>query len=211
MSVPGQAPTALRGATRQPGLTLGPRALATTARIVDAARELFLEQGFAGTTIEQIAERAGVSKASFYTYFPTKRDAFVSIGRDAYRSIMEVIDAFEALEAPIGRGAIEAWVARYWAFMEDFGAFILVAPTAGPSDEELRRAGRATQLRAARKLGRSLRACQRHPSGDDAALGLSVLAMLERACFFARVAALELDEAALLSAQSDLIEQLLLR
>ena len=88
---------------------------------------------------------------------------------------------------------------------------ILDAPTAGPSDEELRRAGRATQLRAARKLGRSLRACQRHPSGDDAALGLSVLAMLERAWFFARVAALELDEAALLSAQSDLIEQLLLR
>lgn len=40
----------------------------------EAAAELFLEQTYAGTTIEQIARRAGVSRNTFFNYFPTKSD-----------------------------------------------------------------------------------------------------------------------------------------
>ena len=197
--------------TRQPALTLGPRGQATTALILDAARALFLEQGFAGTTIEQITERAGVSKASFYTYFPSKRDAFLAIGQDAYRSIMEVIDAAEEMPIPASRAAIERWVQTHWTFMEDFGAFILVAPTTGPADEELRALSQAVQLRAARHLGRSLGARQLRPQVGDVELGLALLAMLERAWYFARVLDLPIDLAALQARQCDLIELLLAR
>ena len=197
--------------TRQPAVTLGPRARATSARILSSARGLFLEQGFNGTTIEQIAERAGVSKASFYTYFPTKRDAFLALGRDAYRSIMEVIDAFDEVPTPATRADIEGWVGRYWDFMEEFGAFIIVAVTVGPSDEQLRSASRTVQLRAARHLGRSLRSRQDHPTSDEEALGLCILAMLERAWYFAAVAGLPTDPHELQAAQCDLIEALLHR
>ena len=47
---------------------------ATRLAIRDAAMRLFGEQGFAGTTIDQIAEAADVSRATVFTYFPTKEE-----------------------------------------------------------------------------------------------------------------------------------------
>jgi AcrR family transcriptional regulator len=40
----------------------------------DAATELFLEQGYEATTVDDIARRAGVSRATFFNYFPAKGD-----------------------------------------------------------------------------------------------------------------------------------------
>jgi AcrR family transcriptional regulator len=48
--------------------------LATRAAIHDAAMRLYGEQGFARTTVDQIAEAADVSRATVFTYFPTKED-----------------------------------------------------------------------------------------------------------------------------------------
>lgn len=42
--------------------------------LADAASELFLENGYAGTTVDQIAQRAGVSRATFFNYFAGKAD-----------------------------------------------------------------------------------------------------------------------------------------
>lgn len=46
----------------------------TLVAIQDAALELFAEHGFETTTVEQIAERAEVSTATFFRYFRTKSD-----------------------------------------------------------------------------------------------------------------------------------------
>ena len=46
----------------------------TLLAIQDAALELFAEQGFENTTVEQIAERAEVSNATFFRYFKAKSD-----------------------------------------------------------------------------------------------------------------------------------------
>jgi AcrR family transcriptional regulator len=42
--------------------------------LADAAGELFLEQGYGRTTVDQIAARAGVSRATFFNYFAAKSD-----------------------------------------------------------------------------------------------------------------------------------------
>lgn len=49
----------------------------TKGRIVDAAWELFYEQGYEHTTIDEIVERSETSKGSFYHYFDSK-DALLS-------------------------------------------------------------------------------------------------------------------------------------
>ncbi|PXY31239.1 TetR family transcriptional regulator [Prauserella muralis] len=46
----------------------------TRAAIQDHALRLFIEQGYAATTVEQIAEAAEVSPSTFFRYFPTKEE-----------------------------------------------------------------------------------------------------------------------------------------
>lgn len=49
-----------------------PRNMQTQQAILTAAYELLLETGFAAVTVEKIAERAGVSKATIYKWWPNK-------------------------------------------------------------------------------------------------------------------------------------------
>ncbi|WP_103504528.1 TetR/AcrR family transcriptional regulator [Streptomyces sp. SM14] len=54
----------------------GPRRTATRQRLYDAAAALVAEQGFSGTTVEEIAERAGVAKGTVYYNFGGKTELF---------------------------------------------------------------------------------------------------------------------------------------
>jgi AcrR family transcriptional regulator len=47
---------------------------ATRIAIRDAAMTLFADQGFGGTTIDEIAEAADVSRATVFSYYPTKEE-----------------------------------------------------------------------------------------------------------------------------------------
>src|ERR1700753_1120101 len=48
------------------------------ATILAAALELFARYGLHGTTVDQIAEAANVSKTNLFYYFPTKEDVYVA-------------------------------------------------------------------------------------------------------------------------------------
>jgi AcrR family transcriptional regulator len=48
-------------------------------KVTGAARQLFLELGFAATSMDAIAKAAGVSKATLYAYFPSKEALFASL------------------------------------------------------------------------------------------------------------------------------------
>jgi AcrR family transcriptional regulator len=63
----------------------------TLHRLQEEALRLFDEQGYDATTIEQIAEAAGVSPSTFYRYFPTKEDVVV---QDEYDPL--IINVFES-------------------------------------------------------------------------------------------------------------------
>ena len=65
------------------------------AALEEAALELFLEQGYTPTTIDQITSRAGVSRATFFNYFSSKADLLW----------VEVDDALDSLGDDIDRGA----------------------------------------------------------------------------------------------------------
>lgn len=53
------------------------RAMETKRKLLESAMSLFKEKGFDAVTVEEIAQRAGTAKGSFYTYFATKSDIIV--------------------------------------------------------------------------------------------------------------------------------------
>lgn len=55
------------------------RAEATRGRLVAAARELFGTRGYEATSIEDVLERAGVSKGALYHHFPSKEALFEAV------------------------------------------------------------------------------------------------------------------------------------
>jgi AcrR family transcriptional regulator len=66
---------------RSPARAAG--AARTRARIVQASRALFLERGFAGTTITMIAEHAGVASETVYSIYRTKAGLLDAVVRGA--------------------------------------------------------------------------------------------------------------------------------
>lgn len=65
--------------------------------VLDAAAALFVEHGYAATTLRQIAAAAGIKAGSIYHHFASKEDLFVRI---LDRGIAVMIEAFEGV-APV--------------------------------------------------------------------------------------------------------------
>lgn len=60
-------------------------------RLVLAALDLFAEQGYDATTVAQIAERAGLTKSTFFRHFPDKRELLVAGQQTLSRLLAEGI------------------------------------------------------------------------------------------------------------------------
>ena len=73
-------------------------------QLTEAALALFLERGFAGTRMEDVARRAGVSKGAIYLYFATKEDLFRAVIR---AGILPRIEQAEAALADFSGSARE--------------------------------------------------------------------------------------------------------
>ena len=55
------------------------QAEATRQQLIDVARQLFTERGYAGTSVEDIIERAGVARGALYHHFPGKDALFAAV------------------------------------------------------------------------------------------------------------------------------------
>ncbi|AJM77621.1 TetR family transcriptional regulator [Rathayibacter toxicus] len=86
-----------------------PRA-SSRSMLEDAALDLFLEQSYAGTTVEQIAQRAGVSRNTFFNYFESKSDLFWILVDDRLAELPEALAAIPA-ERPVMAALREALLA----------------------------------------------------------------------------------------------------
>ncbi|MDQ0992278.1 TetR/AcrR family transcriptional regulator [Streptomyces sp. V3I7] len=64
----------------------------TRQRIQDVALELFAEQGYEKTSLREIAEHLGVTKAALYYHFKTKEEIIVSLFEDLTRPVEELIE-----------------------------------------------------------------------------------------------------------------------
>jgi AcrR family transcriptional regulator len=99
----------------------------TPERLVRAALDLFTEQGYDATTVSQIAERAGVTKMTFFRHFPDKREVLFA-GQEIHSRILA--DAIAAAPGPatpvqaVG-AALDALAATFTEERREFAARLL--------------------------------------------------------------------------------------
>jgi AcrR family transcriptional regulator len=154
----------------------------TRAAIQDQAMRLFREQGYDGTTVEQIAEAAEVSPSTFFRYFGTKEDVVAYDALDplvmaAWRSQPADVKPIEAMRkamwdvfASMDQGDVDE--------MMDRGRLLFGQP-------ELRQAAIGELVRTGRMVADELAARLGRPTDDfevrvfaGATLG-AIMAVLE--------------------------------
>ena len=96
------------------------------AQLLAAARGVFVEQGYHSAAMDDIAERAGVSKPVLYQHFPGKLDLYLALlDASADALVAAVREALESTQD--NKQRVEATMAAYLAFVDDpDGAFRLV-------------------------------------------------------------------------------------
>jgi AcrR family transcriptional regulator len=85
--------------------------------ILDAARDLFVREGFENVSIRKVAERIEYSPAAIYSYFPSKDDIFFALAEEGFRLLYRP----EQHEAVHGLPPIERIRALFWQFYEFSG------------------------------------------------------------------------------------------
>ncbi|WP_068270610.1 TetR/AcrR family transcriptional regulator [Aldersonia kunmingensis] len=154
------------------------RAERTRALIVAATRQLFLERGYAGTTVNAITEACGISRAGFYTYFKDKREVFGYLGDSAYRDLRVVLALWDTYPEPRRRSDVRDFVRAYFDYMDRHGAFALAASFSAPDTEDFRRGNTRMQTRVAWILGQAISAGSEH---SPEVVGIAALGLLDRA------------------------------
>jgi AcrR family transcriptional regulator len=123
------------------------QAAASRRAVLAAARELFLEQGYGATTVDQVASRAGVSKPTVFSAVGNKqtllkvvRDVAMA-GDDEPLAVAERASARLALEEPDPHRAVDHMAAHITGLLGRYAAIDEVlrgaAESGGPGVREL--------------------------------------------------------------------------
>src|ERR1700677_1963887 len=87
----------------------------TRSRVQEVALELFAEQGYEKTSLREIAERLGVTKAALYYHFKSKEDIVHSFTDDYFSEIDALIEW--AKDQPPGEATRREILDRYIAIV----------------------------------------------------------------------------------------------
>ncbi|MFG1929105.1 TetR/AcrR family transcriptional regulator [Mycobacterium sp. NPDC048908] len=115
-----------------PAETLSAKGRLTRDAIEQAARKLFAERGFHGTTLADITSAAGKSPAVFYRYFDDKEDLLAALAESFLHDTVAPLGVnLDLPESPDDNVFFASVVAGYWnIFKQNIGVMIAVAQLA---------------------------------------------------------------------------------
>ncbi|MEU8568323.1 TetR/AcrR family transcriptional regulator [Streptomyces pathocidini] len=117
--------TAIEQSEARPRGTRLPRR-ARRNQLLGAAQEVFVAQGYHAAAMDDIAERAGVSKPVLYQHFPGKLDLYLALLDQHCESLLQAVRTALASTTDNGQ-RVAATMDAYFAYVEDEGgAFRLV-------------------------------------------------------------------------------------
>lgn len=85
-------------------------------KILDAAKKIFEASGYSGSRMQQIADEAGISKASLHYYFRSKENLFERIFHETMEEFMKVLSTWE--------DDTEDWELKLRTFIVEFFKFL---------------------------------------------------------------------------------------
>ena len=131
MQPPPPAPAANRRTSRLPRS-------ARRLQLLRAAQDVFVAQGFHAAAMDDIADRAGVSKPVLYQHFPGKRELYLALLEEQVSELADrVAEAMAATDN--NRSRVDAAVGAYFDFIDAEGeAFRLVFESDLRNDPDVR-------------------------------------------------------------------------
>lgn len=98
-------------------------ARATKARLLNVGIAVFSQKGFAGATVDEIVETAGVNKRMVYHYFGSKEKLYQASLKEVYERLANIeIDPFSHPQDP--EKVIEELIGVYFKFLQDNPEFV---------------------------------------------------------------------------------------
>lgn len=118
-----------------PAESLSAKGRQTRDAIEQAARKLFAERGFHGTTLGDITSAAGKSPAVFYRYFADKEDLLAALAESFLHDVVAPSGLSVPLpESPDDDAFFTMVVTGYWTmFKQNIGIMIAVASSRPPN------------------------------------------------------------------------------
>jgi AcrR family transcriptional regulator len=128
-------PEAAEGRVRPRGRMRAAQREFTRSRLIDGAVEIFAERGYAKATIDEIADRAGATRATFYLHFKSKSDLIIELigrGEDHFHRVYQ--DLSPIAHSPT-TATVRGWLAtamREWNTIAPFSRPVSEAASIEP-------------------------------------------------------------------------------
>lgn len=159
---------------------IGARGARTRQQIVDAALACFVEHGFHGTSVEDIAARADTSRATLYQYFESKDAIFVELLYENGNTLIRITRDLGRLGADAeGYHNLATWVREWTRNFDRFAPLFVEWTNVIAPNSPLRPEMLAFTNGYAAKVGKVLRASGQ-PDRPAEATAILVMALLTR-------------------------------
>jgi len=148
-------------------------------QLLGAAQEVFVAQGYHAAAMDDIADRAGVSKPVLYQHFPGKLDLYLALLEEhAEAMVAAVRDALDSTSD--NKQRVAATIEAYFRFVdEDGGAFRLVFESDLTNQSEVRERVEGTTLACAELISEVIREDAGLPKEQSRLLAVGLVGMAQ--------------------------------
>ena len=148
------------------------------AQLLDVAAGTFGQDGYHNTSMDDIAEAAGVSKPVLYQHFPSKHSLYLALVEAACTELAKTIDA--ALDSPTNRDRVRATIDGFYDFVTDGGPYFrFVFESDLAADPDVRALHWRTQVEIGSAIGAVIASETDLDDQESTLLGISLVGMAQ--------------------------------
>ena len=152
---------------------------ARRVQLLQSAQEVFVEFGYHGAAMDEIADRAGVSKPVLYQHFPGKLDIYLALLDQHSGELLDLVQAALA-STPDNKARVAATIAAYFEFVDRDGApFRLVFESDLTNEAAVRERVDKVSQDCAEAIAEVIKEDTNLPEGEALLLGMALSGMAQ--------------------------------